>query len=235
MGIKKNCRFVRQNFALDMEEKVLDIIDQIKKHQNGAVVDSMQESGIIYKVNYGVTIPELKKIAQPYKENHELAIRLFTEEIRECKIIASMIDEPSKVTGEQIDNWSDEFVNIEIVEQVCSNLFWKSDFALTRSFEWCIEDDNLFQKAGLLVAGHRASDKSVKDSIFEPYISIIENIVETDDELISNSAIFTLREIGKRSESLKKKVLQAAEKMSESDFSIAAWIGSQLIFEFTEE
>jgi 3-methyladenine DNA glycosylase AlkD len=235
MGIKKNCRFVVQNFALDMEEKVLDIIVQIKKHQNGAVVDSMQELGIIYKVNYGVTIPELKQIAQPYKGNHELAIRLFTEDIRECKIIASMIDEPNQVTGEQIDNWSDEFLNIEIVEQVCSNLFWKSDFALPRSFEWCLEDDYLFQKAGLLVAGHRASDKSIKDSIFEPYIGIIENIVETDDELISNSAMFTLREIGKRSDSLKNKVLQVAEKMSESDFSIAAWIGSQLIFEFTEE
>jgi len=218
-----------------MEEKVLDIIIQIKKHQNGAVVDSMLESGIIYKVNYGVTIPELKQIAQPYKGNHDLALRLFEEDIRECKIIASMIDDPAKVTGAQIDTWSDEFTNLEIVEQVCSNLFWKSDFALPRSFEWCIDEDNLFQKAGLLIAGHRASDKTVMDSIFQPYIGIIESIVESDDELISNSAIFTLREIGKRSDSLKAKVLETAERMSTSDFSIAAWIGSQLIFEFTEE
>lgn len=218
-----------------MEEKVIDIIIQIKRHQNGAVVDSMQESGIIYKVNYGVTIPELKQIAQPYIGNHDLAIQLFEQDIRECKIIASMIDDPAQVTGEQIDNWSNEFVNIEIVEQVCSNLLWKSDFVLPRSFEWCIDDDNLLQKAGLLIAGHRASDKTLNDTIFEPYIGIIENIVETDDELISNSAIYTLREIGKRSDSLKQKVLEAAERMSESDFSIAAWIGSQLIFDFTEE
>jgi 3-methyladenine DNA glycosylase AlkD len=235
MGLKKNCRFVRPNSASVMEEKVQDILVQIKKHQNGAVVDSMQESGIIYKVNFGVTIPELKQIAQPYKGNHDLATRLFEEDIRECKIIASMIDDPAKVTGDQIDSWSEQFTNIEIVEQVCSNLFWKSDFALPRSFEWCHDDDNLLQKAGLLIAGHRASDKSAKDSIFEPYIGIIENIVETDDELISNSAIFTLREIGKRNESLKEKVIKAAERMSESAFGIAAWIGSQLIFEFTEE
>jgi len=218
-----------------MEEKVMDIIERIKQRMNGAVVDSMQELGIIYKVNYGVTIPELQQIAQPYKGDHELAIRLFDEDIRECKIIASMVDDPDKVTGDQIDNWSDDFVNIEIVEQVCGNLLWKSDFALPRSFEWCIEDDNLLQKAGLLIAGHRASDKTVNDSIFEPYIDIVENIVETDDELISNSAIFTLREIGKRSEALKEKVLLAAERMSESDFGIAAWIGSQLIFDLTEE
>jgi 3-methyladenine DNA glycosylase AlkD len=234
MGLKKNCRFVRLNFAFDME-KVIDIIGQVKQRMNGEVVNSMQESGIIYKVNYGVTIPELQQIAKPYVGDHDLAISLFEQDIRECKIIASMIDDPAKVTGEQIDSWSDEFVNIEIVEQVCGNLFWKCDSALPRSIEWCLEDDNLLQKAGLLVAGHRASSKTISDSIFEPYIGIVENIVETDDELISNSAIFTLREIGKRSQDLKDKVLQASERMSESDFGIAAWIGSQLIFEFTEE
>ena len=218
-----------------MGEKVIDIIIQVKQRMNGAVVNSMQELGIIYKVNYGVTIPELQQIAKPYIGDHDLAISLFEQDIRECKIIASMIDDPTKVTGEQIDSWSDEFVNIEIVEQVCGNLFWKSDFALPRSLEWCLEDNNLLQKAGLLIAGHRASDKTVSDSLFEPYIEIVENIVETDDERISASAIFTLREIGKRSQYLKNKVIQVASRMSESEFSIAAWIGSQLIFEFTEE
>lgn len=235
LGFKKSCRFANPNSAYDMEEKVMDIIMQIKHRMNGAVVNSMQESGIIYKVNYGVTIPELQQIAQPYKGDHDLAIQLFEQDIRECKIIASMIDTPAKVTGEQIDNWSNDFTNIEIVEQVCSNLFWKSDFAIPRSIEWCLEDDNLLQKAGLLIAGNRASDKTIKDSIFEPYIGIIENLVETDDELVSNSAIFALREIGKRSEPIKEKVLEAAERMAESDFGIAAWIGSQLLFEFTEE
>jgi len=218
-----------------MEDKVLNIISQVKQRMNGAVVESMVEQGIIYKVNYGVTIPELKQIAQPFIGDHDLAIRLFEEDIRECKIIASMIDDPAKVTGEQIDSWSEGFENQEIVEQVCNNLFCKSDFALPRSFEWCLEDDDLLKKAGLLIAGHRASDKSISDSIFEPYIGIVEELAETEDELDSNSALYTLREIAKHSESLKSKVLRAAERMSESDFGIANWIGNQLLFEFTEE
>ena len=129
----------------------MDIIAQIKQRMNGAVVESMRESGIVYKVNYGVTIPELQQIAQPYKGNHDLAIQLFEQDIRECKIIATMIDDPAQVTGDQIDNWCEDFDNVEIVEQVCSNLFWKSDFALPRSYEWCIEDDDLMKKAGLLI------------------------------------------------------------------------------------
>ncbi len=218
-----------------MDEKVIDIITQIKQRMNGAVAESMRESGIVYKVNYGVTIPELQQIAQPYKGNHELAIQLFEQDIRECKIIASMIDEATKVTGDQIDNWSEDFNNIEIVEQVCINLLWKSDFALPRSYEWCIDDDELMKKAGLLIVGHRASDMTIKDSIFEPYISIVEEIAESEEEILSNSALYALRQIAKRSDYLANKVVQAAEKMTESDFGIANWIGNQLLFELTEE
>ncbi len=236
MGKKKIVGLFDQNLLISiMEEKVMEIVARVRQRMNGAVVESMQESGIIYKVNYGVTIPELQQIAQSYKGDHDLAIRLFEEDIRECKIIASMIDDPAKVSGEQIDAWSEEFSNQEIVEQICANLFWKSDFALPRSFEWCLEEDALMKKAGLLIAGHRASDKSIKDSIFEPYISIVEELAETEDELVSNSALYALREISKRDESLKVKVLSAADRMSASDFGIAAWIGNQLIFELTEE
>lgn len=218
-----------------MEEKAMDIIAQVRQRMNGAVVESMRESGIIYKVNYGVTIPELQQIAQPFKGDHDLAIRLFEEDIRECKIMASMIDDPEKVTGDQIDSWSEEFNNHEIVEQVCNNLFWKSDFALARSYEWCLDEDALLKKAGLLVVGHKASDTSIKDLVFEPYINIVEELAETEDELVSNSAIYALRQIAKRSVSLNKKVTEAAERMSESDFGIANWIGNQLLFELTEE
>ncbi|RPH33120.1 MAG: DNA alkylation repair protein [Bacteroidales bacterium] len=217
------------------EDRVKEITILIKQRMNGVVVDSMQESGIIYKVNYGVTIPELQQIAQPYKGDHDLAIQLFEQDIRECKLIASMIDDPSKVTGAQIDDWCEDFNNHEIVEQVCNNLLWKSDFALPRSYEWCLEEDELLKKAGLLIVGHRASDNTVKDSVFEPYIGIVENLAETEDELVSNAAIYALRQIAKRSESLNSKVSQAAERMTESDFGIANWIGNQLLFELTEE
>lgn len=213
----------------------MDIIARVKQRMNGAVVESMRESGIIYKVNYGVTIPELQHIAQPFKGDHELAVRLFEEDIRECKIIASMIDDPEKVSGDQIDTWSEEFNNHEIIEQVCNNLLWKSDFALPRSYEWCLEDDDLLKKAGLLIVGHRASDTYIKDSVFEPYINIVENLAETEEELVSNSAIYALRQIAKRSDPLNQKVLEAANRMSESDFGIANWIGNQLLFELTEE
>lgn len=216
-------------------ENVLEIKTQIRHRMNGEVADNMRREGIIYKVNYGVSIPELQQIAKGFKGDHELAIELYNEEIRECKIIASMIDDPELVTGEQIDDWSNEFDNPEIVEQVCGNLIWKSEFALSRSIEWSLTNDAFLQKAGLTIIARKASDTTIKNSIFEPYIGIIENMSETISEITQNAANFALREIAKRNQHLKELVLKAAQTLTESENEIAAWVGNEIIFEFTDD
>lgn len=214
-------------------EKVLEIKALIKHQANGEVAENMRREGIIYKVNYGVSMPELQQIAKPYKGDHELALELYREEIRECKILASLIDDPLQVTGQQIDEWANDFDNPEIVEQVCNNLIWKSEFSLSRSIEWCLDDDELFQKAGLLIIARKASDPEIKDSMVEPYIGIIGNISETISGITQTAAAYALREIAKRNSRLEQIALSLAQSMTESENEMAAWVGNEIIFEFT--
>lgn len=214
-------------------EKVLEIKALIKHQANGEVAENMRREGIIYKVNYGVSMPELQQIAKPYKGDHELALELYREEIRECKILASLIDDPLQVTGQQIDEWANDFDNPEIVEQVCNNLIWKSEFSLSRSIEWCLDDDELFQKAGLLIIARKASDPEIKDSLVEPYIGIIGNISETISGITQTAAAYALREIAKRNSRLEQIALSLAQSMTESENEMAAWVGNEIIFEFT--
>lgn len=202
---------------------------------NGSVAQSLANLGVAYKQNYGVTITELQEIAKDYKGNHDLALALFQEDIRECKILASMIDDPEQVTGEQIDSWAQCFKNVEIVEQVCSNLLWKSDYALSRSIEWCLSSDELMQRAGLLIAARSASKSAVKDCVFEPYIDIILNYEDTQIALNKNTIAFALREIAQRNASFKERILTLAHQLAESEDEHTAWIGGQLLFELDQE
>ncbi len=207
------------------------IVNEVAGYQNGVLSESMMNLGADYKINYGVTIPELEKIAKPYKGNHELALDLFKDDARECKILASMIDDPQQVTGEQIDEWAQSFTNLELVEQVCNNLFWKSTYALSRSIEWCLGNDELMQRAGLIIAARSAAIQEVKDVVFEPYLNIIEGY---DNEQLANNKstiAFALRQIAKRNDSFKQKVFVLANKMAESSNEHRAWIGTQLLFE----
>lgn len=216
-------------------EKILEIKTQIRHRMNGEVADNMRREGIIYKVNYGVSIPELQQIAKGFKGDHDLALELYSDEIRECKIIASMIDDPALVTGEQIDDWSNEFDNPEIVEQVCGNLIWKSEYALSRSIEWCLSNDELLQKAGFITIARNVSNTDIKESIFEPYLGIIENLVDSISGITQSSIVFALREIAKRSPRLEQLALKTAQNLTESENEIAAWIGNEIIFEFSDD
>ena len=211
------------------------LIYEIITRKNGPVSEELSKLGIKYKTNYGVTVPELKSIAEPYVGNHELALELYKHEIRECKLLASMIDDPTKVTGEQIDEWAESFTNVEIVEQVCSNLLWKSDYALSRSIQWCLSNDEFLQRAGLVIAARSASNLKIKNAVFDPYLGIIENLTDNQIAKNKNSVEFALRQIAFRNEGFRRKVLEISTNMTESDSEHRAWIGSQLLFELSEE
>ena len=202
---------------------------------NGAISQSLSELGIEHKVNYGVSIPELQRIAKDYTGNHELALSLYEQDIRECKLLASMIDDPKLVTGEQIDNWAQSFTNHEIVEQVCSNLLWKTDRALSRSIEWCLSDNEFLQKAGLIIAARSASNINAKNIVFEPYLEIIEGFESETFCAQKVSIEFALRQIAKRNPEFKQKVLGIANKLASSSNEHKAWVGSQILFEFEED
>lgn len=213
-------------------EIVLEVVSKLRQLRNGDAVDTMTRMGIIYPINYGVSIPNLKQIAAQYVGNHNLAITLFEQDIRECKILASLIDDPAQVTGEQIDQWSAHFTNIEIVEQVCSNLFWRVEYSLPRSIEWCLGNDPLTIIAGLIISMRCAANMDINDSIFEPYFEIIENLPQGSEFNYGNYAVGALRQIAKRSNAFREKALQTAHNLSNSEYDVKAWIGSQLLFEF---
>lgn len=217
-----------------MREKIKEIVERVKQHMSGTVAQSMENLGVSYKLNYGVNISELREIAKDYLGDHELALALFQEDIRECKILASMIDDPEKVTGEQIDNWAQSFSNVELVEQVCSNLFWKSDYALSRSIEWSLSNDELMQRAGLIIAAHSAFNADIKDSVFEPYLEIINNFDDNEIATNKNSIAFALRSFAKRNDNFKENVLSLANTLAESEDVHRAWIGGQLLFELDQ-
>lgn len=220
---------------MELKNQLDEIMNEIKLRANGPVSQSLVSFGLDYGLNYGVSIPELQLIAEKFKINHSLAQFLYHQNIRECKIIASMIADPEEVTGEQIDSWSQSFSNVEIVEQVCSNLLWRTDCALSRSIEWCIGDDELLQRAGLIIAARSATNPDIKDIVFEPYIEIIENYTKNHTSRNKGSIEFALRQIAKRNSYFKGKVIELAQRMADSEDEHRAWIGGQILFNFEND
>lgn len=143
--------FLYNNKALDGEIK--QIKQTIRLSMNGVTADSMKEHGISYKQNFGVSIIRLKEIAGRYGKKHDLAQRLWNLDIREMKILATMIQPTDSFTQELAMLWQKECYNIELKEQAIMNLYRNLPWAVEYSISIINSTDIQKQIFGWMLAG----------------------------------------------------------------------------------
>ncbi|MDD5184388.1 MAG: DNA alkylation repair protein [Paludibacter sp.] len=159
------------NPGLDIQ--LAEIRRKIRLSMNGIVSDQMTRSGIIYKSNFGVSIPRIREIAATYTPGHDLAQRLWMLEIRETKIMATLLEPIDKFSAEMAGDWVAGFDQIEIVEQSVMNLFSKLSYSDSLCIEWIQSDSVWIQITGFILAA-RITDKLSHSQI----TLIIEKAIE---------------------------------------------------------
>lgn len=127
---------------------VKEIKQSFRQMMDGAVAKSMRDKGVDYKLNWGATLPRLQAKAEEIGRNYDLAIALFKENVRECKILATMIMPPDKVLPEVIDIWMEQITSQEIAEQAAFNLFQYLPYAPDKAYTWIASDKPLYQLCG---------------------------------------------------------------------------------------
>lgn len=128
-----------------------DIIQKLRSLSDSKAVKGMARFGITPQKTFGVSIPNLRKIAQNAGKSRDLAQKLWTSDIRETRILASMIDVPEEVTEKQMDLWVKDFDYWEICDQCCMNLFEKTRFAYHKAEEWSQREEEFVKRAGYVL------------------------------------------------------------------------------------
>lgn len=135
-----------------LHEQLKAIKTQLRLSMNGAVSQSMREKGLVYRLNFGVELPRIKEIAADYEKNHSLAQALWKEDIRECKILAALLQPVENFLPEIADIWVEDIRNIEIAELTSMNLFQHLPYAPAKSFHWMADEREYVQVCGFLTA-----------------------------------------------------------------------------------
>ena len=212
------------------------VIKKLKFLSNPEAIIGMARYGITPENTYGVSIPNLRKIAKEIGINHQLAQQLWTTNIRETRILASMIEDPEMVTEEQIEGWVKEFNYWEICDQCCVNLFEKTEFAYKKAVEWSSREEEFVKRAGFVLMAHLAvSDKKADDNKFEKFLPIIKREATDDRNYVKKAVNWALRQMGKRNFNLNSKAINAAKEIQEMDSKSAKWIASDALRELTSE
>lgn len=141
-----------------MQTNITETIRQIKADlrtsMNGVCSTLMRQNGAHYKLNFGVELPRLRTIAAQYEPSHDLAQALWKENVRECKLLAGMLQPVDTMWEEIADIWVENMPTEEIAAHTAHNLFAHLPYASTKSFQWIASGIDMHQVCGFLTLGH---------------------------------------------------------------------------------
>lgn len=155
----------------DINNQVKAVKQSFRQMMDGVVAQSMRQKGLDYHLNWGATLPRLREKADELGKNYDLAIALWKENVRECKILATMIMPADKVLPEVIEIWMEQTPTSEIAEQAAFNLYQYLPYAPEKAYTWIASDKELYQLCGfhilsrLFMNGQEPNERGINEFI----------------------------------------------------------------------
>ena len=130
---------------------LLQIKQSLRSMMNGPLSQSMREKGLAYRVIFGVEWPRLMELAQEIGKDHQLAQDLWKEDIRECRLLAGLVQPVETFYPEIADIWVESMHYPEEAQYTVLSLFQHLPYASQKAFEWVASDDEIHQLCGFLL------------------------------------------------------------------------------------
>lgn len=118
---------------------------------NGPLAQSLREKGLAYRVIFGVEWPRLMEFAQQIGHDHQLAQDLWKEDIRECRLLAPLVQPVETFYPDIADIWVDSMRYPEEAQYTVLSLMQHLPYASTKAFEWIAAADDMHQLCGYLL------------------------------------------------------------------------------------
>jgi 3-methyladenine DNA glycosylase AlkD len=210
------------------------IMSELWQRRSPKAVLGMARFGIQTGKALGVSIPQLRNVAKQVGTNHELAQKLWKTGIHEARILASMIDDPEKVSENQMEGWATDFDSWDVVDGCCGNLFDKTEFAIRKAHEWSKRKEEYVKRAGfVLMAEMAVHDKKASDKTFLDFLPVIVRESSDERNFVKKAVNWALRQIGKRNAILNAAAIKTSTDIRDSDSKSTKWIATDALRELT--
>lgn len=208
------------------------VIALLKQSANPRAAEGMARFGIRSAHVLGISISVLRKMAKTVGKDHALALALWASGLHEARILASMIAEPHLVSEQQMEAWVNDFDSWDVCDQVCGNLFDKTPASYQKATEWCQREQEYVRRAGfVMIAELAVHDKQAPDEAFVPFFPLIKRYATDERRVVKKAVNWALRQIGKRTPSLRASALEWAEEIRTMDSKAAQWIAKDALKE----
>lgn len=197
-----------------------EVLALLEQHKNEVGIKKWKEKyGENYPVSsYGIGLTVLRKLAKQIGRNHELALELWDLKNYDAKIIGMLIDEPKKMTRQQVEVQVKDVKEKHLahVFSSCDASLAKTSFVVELASDWVKSEDAMRRSCGygLLYELSKSKKKSAPDdSFFLDKIEHISSTFEGENFHVKGAMGGALMGMGKRSKVLNQSALKVAKQI----------------------
>ena len=167
-----------------------------------------------YKLNWGVSLVHLREMAATYGKDYDLAIALWKEDIRECKILATLIMPAERLLPEVADIWLEQTTSQELAEMLAANLLKDVSYAPEIAYRWMASDSDIRQICGfcilsrLFMRGQEPNERGINEFLDQAVTALLGTSVGVRHAAWNCTNRFA--ELGEDYEAIAQKALQQA-------------------------
>lgn len=118
---------------------------------NGTAAASLREKGLHYRLIFGVEWPQLMRLSAEIGKDHDLAQALWKEDIRECRLLAGLIQPVETFSLELADVWIETMHYPEEAQYTVLSLFQHLPHVSEAAFNWIARSEEMYRLCGWLV------------------------------------------------------------------------------------
>lgn len=208
---------------MNIHEQIKEIKGQLRLFMNGVVSASMRKKGLDYKLNFGVELPRIKEIAKGIKNpSVALAEALWMENIRECKILATLIYPKEDFSSDTAELWVSQVENIEIARLLSMHILQHLDYIRPLCLKWIASGKEMNEVIGYITISRLLlREDSMDERASDEFTNQAITAAVSGDFILRDSSILALKNFMQQNENHKNKILALVEPLAQSENEFA--------------
>ena len=210
-----------------------EILATLAREGSARNVEGMARFGIASTKAYGVSVTRLRQLARAAGgRDRALARRLWRDGAIESRILAALLDEPERLTEADAERYAKAFDNWAVTDAFAGNLFDRAPWAYEKATAWAGREEEFVKRCAFaLMAQLAVHDKKAPDARFLAFLPLIEREAWDDRNFVRKAVNWALRQIGKRSPTLRRAAIASAKRIRAQGTKSARWIAADALRE----
>jgi 3-methyladenine DNA glycosylase AlkD len=173
----------------------------------------MARVGIRIDRALGVSVPNIRRIAKLAGTDHLLARALWSTQIHEARVLATLVEDAASIPWAQMGRWAKQVDSWDLGD-AAADLFAATPFRDRAITEWSSRTEPFVKRCAFaMIARVAVHEKGAPDAMFIAWFPLIEAGATDERGEVKKAVSWALRQIGKRNGKLHVAAIAHAEHL----------------------